>query len=56
MVLAIGLLFLFLPGHAMAMAGLPANLEEDGCLVFIFRAIGLIFIGVYVYFTRFHTP
>ena len=49
-VLALGLACLFAPGAIMAVAGLSAHAEEDAGLVWIFRVLGFVLVGVWLYF------
>lgn len=51
--LVAGLACIFAPTYIMAMAGLDAHLEDEGCIVWFFRIFGLILVGIYAYFAFF---
>ena len=53
LLLVFGLACIFVPGAIMAMCGLSAQMEEDAGLVWCFRVIGFIAVGIAAYFMFF---
>jgi hypothetical protein len=47
--LIFGLIGLIFPGWLMACCGLGSRLEEESCLVWFFRILGGVFVGIAVW-------
>jgi hypothetical protein len=45
-----GLIAMFSPGWFMACIGIDSNMEEDGCLVWFFRIVGVVFVVAPLWF------
>ena len=45
-----GLIGTFAPGWFMSCLGMGAELEQEGCLVWFFRLVGMLFVGIGLWF------